>query len=263
MSRRIDYDWELPPALQQRLGASSYGAQRILQEEDHLMVILHEPPAGTGSERKPAVFLRKPDGAWLHKGNNPGDRALQKLLESYRASLSTFEIQHESAQDSGALFQILGPLIPLARAASNLQATLQAAREAVPEDALVTDMRDRAVEIARGIELLLADTRMSLDYRLAHAAEQQAQAAMEVSRAQHKLNTIAALTFPLMAIGAAFGMNLHSGMESLPGWVYWAIFGAGLFMGVLLRGWVKAPGPASQPAADAFAASKLGPVRKK
>lgn len=241
MTRRIDYDWELPPALQQRLGTSSYGAQRIIHEQEHLMVILHEPPTGTGSERKPAVFLRKPDGAWLHKGNNPGERALQKLLESYRAALGTFEIRHEAAETSEALFQILGPLIPLSRAASNVQATLQAAREAVPEDALVTDMRDRAVEIARGIELLLADTRMSLDYRLAHAAEQQARAAMEVSRAQHKLNTIAALTFPLMAIGAAFGMNLHSGVENLPGWVYWAIFGAGLFFGVLLRGWVKAP----------------------
>ncbi|MGJ7555499.1 hypothetical protein ACSFBI_16010 [Variovorax sp. RB3P1] len=249
MTRRIDYDWELPPALQQRLGSSSYGAQRIIHEQGHLMVILHEPPTGTGSERKPAVFLRKPDGAWLHKGNNPGERALQKLLESYRATLSTFEIRHEAAETSEALFQILGPLIPLSRAASNVQATLQAAREAVPEDALVTDMRDRAVEIARGTELLLADTRMSLDYRLAHAAEQQARAAMEVSRAQHKLNTIAALTFPLMAIGAAFGMNLHSGAENLPGWVYWAIFGAGLFFGVLLRGWVKAPEAAAPPIA--------------
>lgn len=241
MSRRIDYDWELPPTLQQRLGTSSYGAQRTLHEEGHLMVILHEPPAGTGSERKPAVFLRKPDGAWLHKGNNPGERALQKLLESYRTVLGTFELRHEAADDAEALFQILGPLIPLSRAASNMQATLQAAREAVPADPLITDMRDRAVEIARGIELLLADTRMSLDYRLAHAAEQQARAAMDVSRAQHKLNTIAALTFPLMAIGAAFGMNLHSGVENLPGWVYWAIFGAGLLFGVLLRGWVKAP----------------------
>ncbi|MDP9603118.1 UNVERIFIED_ORG: hypothetical protein J2W38_002907 [Variovorax paradoxus] len=242
-TRRIDYDWELPAEMQQRLGSSSYGAQRVIHEQGHLMVILHEPPAGTGSERKSAVFLRKPDGTWLHKGNNPGERALGKLIESYRASLATFEVRHEAAENSEALFQILGPLIPLARAASNMQATLQSAREAVPEDAMITDLRDRAVEIVRGLELLLADTRMSLDYRLAHAAEQQARAANEVSRAQHKLNTIAALTFPLMAVGAAFGMNLHSGAENLPGWAFWAIFGAGLFMGVLLRGWVKAPEP--------------------
>jgi hypothetical protein len=44
-----------------------------------------------------------------------------------------------------------------------------------------------------------------------------------------------------MAIGAAFCMNLHSGMENMPTWMYWAIFAAGIFMGVLLRGWVKAP----------------------
>jgi hypothetical protein len=241
MPRRIDYDWELPTEMQQRLGGASYGAQRIIHEQGHLMVILHEPPAGTGAERKPTVFLRKPDGGWFHKGNNPGERAFAKLLESYRAALSTFEIRHQAAETAEELFQILGPLIPLTRAAMNMQATLQSARDAVSSDLMLIDLRDLAVEITRGFELLLADTRMSLDYRLAHAAEAQARAAMEVSRAQHKLNTIAALTFPLMAIGAAFGMNLHSGVENLPGWVYWVIFAAGLSMGVMLRGWVKAP----------------------
>ena len=241
MPRRIDYDWELPPEIQQRLGGASYGAQRVIHEQGHLMVILHEPPTGSGTERKPAVFLRKPDGAWFHKGNSPGERAFAKLLDSYRAALSTFEIRHLAAETSEELFQILGPLIPLTRAAMNMQATLQAAREAVKDDLMLIDLRDLAVEITRGMELLLADTRMSLDYRLAHAAEAQARAGMEVSRAQHKLNTIAALTFPLMAIGAAFGMNLHSGVENMPTWVYWAIFVAGLAMGVMLRGWVKAP----------------------
>ncbi|ADU36577.1 hypothetical protein J2W30_000716 [Variovorax boronicumulans] len=241
MARRIDYDWELPPEMQQRLGGTTYGAQRVIHEQGHLMVILHEPPTGSGAERKPAVFLRKPDGAWLHKGNNPGERALAKLLESYRAAFSTFEIRHQSAETAEELFQILGPLIPLTRAAMNMQATLQAAREAAKDDLMLIDLRDLAVEITRGMELLLADTRMSLDYRLAHAAEEQARAGIEVSRAQHKLNTIAALTFPLMAIGAAFGMNLHSGAENLPAWVYWVIFAAGICLGVMLRGWVKAP----------------------
>jgi len=241
MPRRIDYDWELPPEIQQRLGGASYGAQRIIHEQDHLLVILHEPPAGPGAERKPAVFLRKPDGAWFHKGNNPGERAFAKLLESYRTALATFETRHAAAETSEDLFQVLGPLIPLTRAAMNMQAALQAARDAVEEDLMLIDLRDLAVEITRGLELLLADTRMSLDYRLAHAAEAQARSTREVSRAQHKLNTIAALTFPLMAVGAAFGMNLHSGMENMPVWMYWAIFAGGLLLGIVLRGWVKAP----------------------
>ncbi|WP_341886857.1 hypothetical protein [Variovorax sp. YR752] len=241
MARRIDYDWELPAAMQQRLGGSTYGAQRIIHEQEHLMVILHEPPSGSGAERKPVVFLRKPDGAWLHKGNNPGERALAKLLESYRAAFSTFEIRHQAAETSEDLFQVLGPLIPLTRAARNMQDALQAARDAVKGDLMLIDQRDLAVEIARGFELLLADTRMSLDYRLARAAEAQAGSALDMSRAQHKLNTIAALTFPLMAVGAAFGMNLHSGVENLPSWVYWLIFAAGICLGVMLRGWVKTP----------------------
>ncbi|WPH18721.1 hypothetical protein [Variovorax paradoxus] len=227
--------------MQQRLGGASYGAQRIIHEQGHLMMILHEPPTAAGAERKPAVFLRKPDGMWLHKGNIPGERAFAKLLESYRAALSTFEIRHQAAETAEELFQVLGPLIPLTRAAMNMQATLQAAREAVKNDLMLIDLRDLSVEIMRGMELLLADTRMSLDYRLAHAAEAQARSTREVSRAQHKLNTIAALTFPLMAVGAAFGMNLHSGMENKPLWVYWAIFTGGLVLGVLVRGWVKMP----------------------
>ncbi|SFO72125.1 hypothetical protein SAMN05443579_105342 [Variovorax sp. PDC80] len=263
MSRRIDYDWELPPAMLQRLGRDSYGAQRIVHEDGHLLVILHEPPAGSGSERRHSVFLRKPDGGWFHKGSTPGERAFAKLLESYRAALVTFEQRHEAAADAEALFQILGPLIPLSRAAANLQATLQAAREAVKDDPLLVDLRDRAVEIARGLELLLADTRMSLDFRLAHAAEAQARAALEATRAQHKLNTIAALTFPLMAIGAVFGMNLHSGAENLPAWVYWAIFLAGLLMGLMLRGWVKAPEAAGAAvSADGKAKASIAPKKK-
>ncbi|MET3443401.1 hypothetical protein ABIC94_004205 [Variovorax paradoxus] len=256
MPRRIDYDWELPSEIQQRLGGASYGAQRVIHEQGHLLVILHEPPAGPGAERKPAVFLRKPDGAWFHKGNNPGERAFAKLLESYRAALATFEARHAAAETSEDLFQVLGPLIPLTRAAMNMQAALQAARDAVKEDLMLIDLRDLAVEITRGMELLLADTRMSLDYRLAHAAEAQARSTREVSRAQHKLNTIAALTFPLMAVGAAFGMNLHSGMENMPVWMYWAIFAGGLFLGVLLRGWVKAPEAALLPVAKPALAKK-------
>jgi Mg2+ and Co2+ transporter CorA len=59
-----------------------------------------------------------------------------------------------------------------------------------------------------------------------------------------------------MAIGAAFGMNLHSGMENMPTWMYWAIFAGGLFLGILLRGWVKTPEAPLLPAAKPALAKK-------
>lgn len=253
MSRRARYNWSLSPAIERRLGADSYGAQRVIHEDGQLLLILHEPPtaSGPGSERRHAVFLRERGGAWLHEGREGGERGLLKLVDAYAAALAGMEKQHEQAQDTQALFNLMGPLIPLARAASNMQAALQSARQAEPDDALLIDQRDRAVDIARGFELLLADTRMALDYRLARAAEEQAQATAQVTRAQHKLNTIAALTFPLMALGAAFGMNLHSGAENQPDWVFWAIFAAGVALGLLLRGWVREGAGASGPAISA------------
>ena len=66
-----------------------------------------------------------------------------------------------------------------------------------------------------------------------------------------------------MAIGAVFGMNLHSGAENLPAWVYWAIFLAGLLMGLMLRGWVKAPEAAGAAAsADGKAKASIAPKKK-
>jgi hypothetical protein len=164
-----------------------------------------------------------------------------RLLDDYAGLLDQLQDRHERAQTASELFGIIGPCIPLARAASNMQAALQSARDAVPEDAWLIDQRDRAVELARGFELLLADSRMELDYRLALAAEEQARATQAVTLAQRKLNVIAALTFPLMAIGAAFGMNLHSGVETVHVWLFWAVIAAGVMLGLLIKAWVGGP----------------------
>jgi len=45
-------------------------------------------------------------------------------------------------------------------------------------------------------------------------------------------------------------------MEHMPAWMYWAIFAGGLFLGVLLRGWVKAPEALPLPAAKPALARK-------
>jgi hypothetical protein len=158
-----------------------------------------------------------------------------RLLDDYAGLLDQLQDRHERAQTASELFGIIGPCIPLARAASNMQAALQSARDAVPEDAWLIDQRDRAVELARGFELLLADSRLAL------AAEEQARATQAVTLAQRKLNVIAALTFPLMAIGAAFGMNLHSGVETVHVWLFWAVIAAGVMLGLLIKAWVGGP----------------------
>ena len=260
--KRPEFNWKLPAEISARLGNDSYGAQRAIHERDHLLVVTHEPPLSEGNERRHAVFLRLPDGQWLHHGNAQGERAFAELLEQYNTRLAGLEKRYASAQSAEDMFEIMDRLLPLARAATNLRDALQAAREKVKEDKLLIDWRDRAVDIARGLELLLAKARASLDYRLARHAEEQTRAAMDGMRAQNKLNVIAALTFPLMTLAAVFGMNLHSGLENLPGWAFWAVFGCGAVLGLLVRGWVRTGAAAPHQAPPAAKGKKGGPQGK-
>ncbi|MBS1160230.1 MAG: hypothetical protein H6R15_2649 [Proteobacteria bacterium] len=241
MSRR-SFDWKLPPAIEQRLGRDSYGPQRAIHEDDHLLLILHEPPISEGNAREAAVFLRKPDGKWLYHGVDNGQYALGQLLERYEKQFAGLEQLYAKAKTAEQLFQVLDRALPLARAAGNLKEAMQAARELVKLDALLIDARDRTVDLARGMELLVGDSRLALDFRLARNAEEQAQFALAGNRAQQKLNVLAAWTFPLMTLAAVFGMNLRGGFENLPEIWFWLVFAVGIVLGMLAKGWVmRAP----------------------
>ncbi|MET0349621.1 MAG: hypothetical protein ABW067_07520 [Rhizobacter sp.] len=248
---RPEFNWKLPPEITQRLGQDSYGAQRTIFEGDHLLVVLHEPPVNEGNEREHRVFLRSPDGAWRFQGAEHGQHMMADLLTRYETLLGQAEQQYAQAETADELFPLLDRLLPTSRAAVNLRDTLQQARDHVKDDRLVITWRDRAVDAARGFELLLANARLALDYRLAKQAEAQTQAALAGTRAQLKLNTLAALTFPLMAVAAVFGMNLHHGLENQAGWLFWAVFGAGLAVGLVVKSWVRGapPAPPVKPAA--------------
>jgi Mg2+ and Co2+ transporter CorA len=258
---RPDYNWKLPREIAERLGAESYGAQRAIFEKGYLLVVLHEPPSGEGNERVHRVFLRKPEGAWLYQGNEHGQRALLDLLDQYDILLETLEKRYRQAHTADELFQLIDRLMPVARAGTNLKDALQSARGHIDGEALLITARDRAVEVARGLELLLANARLALDYRLARHAEEQTQAAMAGTQAQLKLNTLAALTFPLMTLAAVFGMNLPSGLEAAPAWVFWGVFAAGLVVGFVVKGWVRSlppPAPSKAPLHKSPANAKAG-----
>lgn len=240
---RPTFNWKLPAAIEARLGTESYGAQRAIQEDGHLLLILHQPPAAQGNQREAAVFLRLPDGNWLHQGATNGASALKQLLERYRKDFDRLDTQQTIATGADDLFRILDHAIPLARAADNMKQALQAAREAVKTDRLLIDARDQAAELARGLELVVADTRLMLDYRLARNAEEQVRAALAVNRAQHKLNILAALTLPLMALTAIFGMNLESGLGNGPIALFWGILLTGFILGLFAKSWIQASAP--------------------
>ncbi|GAB2884243.1 hypothetical protein GCM10027046_11000 [Uliginosibacterium flavum] len=243
--KRSQYKWTLPAEITARLGSESWGAQRAIFETGHLLLVLHAPPKADGNEREHEVFLRLPEGKWLYKGTDRGDHALTKYLEDYRALYTELENRFEKAANIDALFAIIDSLIPLARSASNMKQALQAARESLGNDAFIIDMRDRGVDIARGFELLLADARLALEFRLARSSEAQARAAEVGNRAQHKLNILAAIAFPLMSVSAVFGMNLHSGLENLHVLAFWLVFLGGLGLGLFVKGWVSSTAPSA------------------
>lgn len=241
--KRRSYDWKLPLAIEQRLGSESYGPQRAIQEDDHLLLVLHEPPVTDGNAREHSVFLRRPDGKWLHHGVDNGQHALGQLLERYEKQLAELEQMVGKARMAEQMFQILDRALPLARAAGNLKDAMQAARDMVKLDPLLIDLRDRAADLARGMELLVADTRLALDFRLARNAEEQAKFALATNHAQHKLNVLAAWTLPLMTVATVFGMNLHGGFENLPIAYFWLVFAAGVVLGMMAKRWVMRPPP--------------------
>lgn len=240
--KRMQYKWRLPAEIEARLGSESWGAQRAIFEAEHLLLVLHAPPLTDGNERDHEVFLRQPDGKWLYEGQEHGEHALARYLEEYRKVIEQLEARFDKAKEIDALFAVIDILIPLARSAAHMKDALQAAREHLGKrEPRLIDMRDRAVEIARGAELLLADARLALDYRLARSAEDQARAAQAASLAQQKLNVLAAVAFPLMSVSAVFGMNLHSGIEDLHSVVFWLVFLGGVVLGVLVKSWVSTP----------------------
>jgi Mg2+ and Co2+ transporter CorA len=85
--------------------------------------------------------------------------------------------------------------------------------------------------------------KLALDYQIAENTEQQAARADEMAAAQHKLNVLAAVTFPLMAIATLLGMNLVHGFETEPPALFWSVVILGFIVGFVVKGWVtKAKG---------------------
>jgi len=250
--KRQQYTWQLPEAIEVRLGDASYGRQRAMFEEGHLLIILHAPPGPDDATREPRVFLRTPEGQYLCNGQENGEPKLRLLLSAYEELYDKCDDACDAATTPGEHAELLETVMPLNRSSTNLCNALQAAREYVKGDRLLIAMRDAAYELSRNFELLTSDAKLALDYHIARNAEIQAARSAEATEAQHKLNILAALTFPLMALATLFGMNLTHGVEDQTPAVFWLVFGLGLITGLLTKGWVT-KGNSSAGGSDASA----------
>lgn len=232
-----DPSWVLPPEIEARLGGETLGPQRVIAEAGQVLIVLHEPPGSGDSSRRGAYFLRDVSGRLTAPGNPDGAAGLKELLERYRQLFHECDKVYDAAVSAKDLFQLLERLAPLNRTSTNLASALQWAREACKEDRFLIRMRDESHELSRSFELLTGDARLALDYHIARNQEEQARRSVEMAESQHKLNILAAFTFPVMALATLMGMNLNHGLGTRSAVVFGSVLGVGIALGFFVKGW--------------------------
>ena len=236
--KRKPLNWTLPAEIEERLGESTYGRQRVIAEAGHLLIILHAPPTSDTLEREAVLFLRKPDGTYLVNGRDNGTHKLRGLIADYRAQWEKCDKAYDTADSPEALLALLEILAPLNRSSTNLANTLQEARDLEKSDKFLIGVRDESYDISRAFELLTSDAKLKLDYRIAKNSEAQASRAQVMIAAQHRLNVLAAITFPIMAVATVLGMNLTHGLENRSPAVFIGILLLGVAIGLVVKRWI-------------------------
>lgn len=222
----VPRDWKLPDALVRRLG-DTHGRQRAMAAEGHLLLILHAAPLAGAAERTGRMFWRDQDGFWRGDDGRHGAGEVRKVIDAYQVAVDAIEERINTADAADDYFSALRHVRPLHRAVRHLHAALQQAREAVEDPALIS-LRDAAGAVERGAELAAADAQAGLEFTIANRVEAHA-------AAQHRLNVLAAIFFPITAIATIMGMNLTSGLEGGPAWWFWAATGIAFAAGFVVR----------------------------
>jgi len=203
MRLRLPADWHLPALFAHRLGDTT-GRQRAMFADGHLLLILHEPPVAGVPERTGRLFWRDPEGTWRSKPLGDGSHALKRHVAEFAERVDALEERWQSAASAEDYFLLLRAIAPLYRAARHLLAVLQEARELVPHDRDLINLRDQVGEIERALDLLHSDAQNGLDFRIAHQAEQQAERTYDMAVSAHRLNLLAAMFFPVATLSAVY-----------------------------------------------------------
>ena len=229
----IPKSWDLPESIRKRLGDAA-GRQRLMDEDGHLLFILHQPPEPEDDEvRKPVLVWGQPNGEWKSSPEGGGLAALDAHMESYRKSIHALDEAVEAAKTPRQYFDVMKHVNPLLRATRNLLAVMQEAREARPDERRLINFRDRAVDLERAIDLVATDAKSGMEFALAENTEEQSRFAHEATLEARKLNRLAAFFFPLATLVAIFGMSPPDEVIRMSG--FWLVIAAGIVAGLLIR----------------------------
>jgi hypothetical protein len=229
----IPQSWDLPESIRKRLGGS-VGKQRLMNEDGHLLLLLHQVPRAEDDERRrPMVAWRDPAGDWKSAPAGGGFAGLEAHLASYQAAIHRLDEDVDSAKSARQYFEVMRRMHPLHRSTRSLFSVMQSAREALPEDLRIINLRDQAAELERAIELVAADAKAGMDFLLAESANQHAALAEMANQEARRLNRLAAFFFPLATLVAVFGMNPPETVYGTPG--FWLVLGAGILLGFFVH----------------------------
>ena len=227
----IPRGWKLPEEITHRLGSRT-GKQRVISENNHVLIVLHKAPLKHDTHRKSLFLWRNDKDIWAASDQGSGFAALGEYLKTYAKLEESLDDEYEKAVNAKDFFNLLEEIAPILRAIKNTYSTLQTARE-IAGEALI-DARDKAEELHRNIELLYIDSKNGLDYAIAKKTEEQSELQREALVAGHRLNIIMALFFPITAVASLLGMNVPHGLENAPPWVFVSILAICIMFGIAL-----------------------------
>ncbi len=231
----IPKQWQIPQIFRDRLGADP-GKQRIMAEEGHYLIILHRAPsAADRGNREAALFWINENSEWKSTPHGGGVNGLIEHIKEYENLVKGLEEGLElphSSENADLLHEIHDEVTPLLRASRHMLNVLQELRQLFPENRKILLLRDSAINVERSSELLLTDTKSTLDFMLAQSSMKQAQEAHNATIEANKLNRLAAFFFPIITICAVLSIEDPAAVLSRPS--TYGIVLAGLLLGLTL-----------------------------
>jgi len=108
---------------------------------------------------------------------------------------------------------------------------------------MLISLRDMANDIERSVELVHADAKNGLEYTIAKRTEEAADLSERIAKSGHRLNLLAALFFPVTAVGTMFGMNLTHGLEDAAApLMFWVVLVLAFAVGFFVRSSISRAG---------------------
>ncbi|MDP6447268.1 MAG: CorA family divalent cation transporter [Pirellulaceae bacterium] len=224
---RIPHNWNVPDSIRQRV-ADIAGAQRALEADGHLLLILHKLPDAESAQRDLRMFWRSAEGEWASNDFGPGVKSLQRHIGEYNDRVNALEDDEHRADSADEYFQIRREITPIHRAAKNMSESLSLAYQMFSDDRGLLGCRNFAAGVERTAELLKDDATYGLEFSMAKQAEAQALAG-------HRQNLITSIFFPILTFAAIFGMNLDHGLEHKPIWLFWILVMIGVSIGFMMK----------------------------